>query len=341
MASLAMFLVWRVIVIIVMTCVLLLAYRKYGDTPQHRRNILQFGGGLSIAVGLYFSSLFVLHQDSLVQDTRTDVRLPQRTMIVSGYVEVPVIANTVYETLDPRAKSFVSLPRSFNRQGGAQLTYQFWLYLDDVTPATVANKMILLRGDSKVYSWNDAKGVSNQGVAIACPSISFGSTYDKISICFNTLDSILNRFDTHSQDADPALDPDPRRNLLTLISKKWVLFTVVFEDNIPISEFENGLSLRFFVNDILYDYASYPGKTLRQNNGQLTLFPALDAGSAGINKARVADLSYYNYALEANDVKQVFDAGPPTYRSDVAGSSQNIGTPLYLSEYNKLDIYNS
>lgn len=338
MVSFAMFLVWRVIVIIVMSCLLLLAYRRYGDTPQHRSNVLQFGGGLAIALTLYYSSLFVMHQDNLVADTRVNVQELNRTMIVQGYIEVPVIANTVYETLDPRAKSFIGLPRSYNRQGGAQLTYQFWLFLDDVAASTVANKMILLRGDSKSYAWNDAEGNSNTGVAIACPSIAFGDTYDQIKIRFNTLDSILNEFVTKSQ-ASTSADPDPRRNMLTLISRKWVLFTVVFEDNMPISEFEDGLRLRFYVNDILYDYASYAGKTLRQNNGQLILFPALGGGTPGINKARIADVSYYNYALGADDVKQVYDAGPPTYRSSSLGSSESIGTPLYLSEFNKLDIY--
>lgn len=333
--------VWRVVVAILIICVLALAYRKYGDSVEHRRNVIQFGLGLAIALVLYYVSLLVLWQDKLVKDLRVDVRVPQRTKIIDGLIEVPVITDTVFETLDPRADSFVALPRSFNRQGGAQFTYQLWIFLDDVAPATVANKTILMRGDPKIYTWNDSSNVAQSGVAIACPSISFGDTYDQIQIRFNTLDSIGTVYNTKSLTTDPSQDPASRRQLLKLISKKWVLFTVVFEDNFPVSDFEDGVRLRFFLNDVLYDQATYPGKTLRQNNGQLILFPTLDGTGTGINKAKVADVSYYNYAVDAAAVKEVFDSGPPTHRSDIKAKAGNMGTPLYLSEYNKLDIYNT
>lgn len=336
-----MFLVWRVIIAIVIVCVLLIAYRRYGDSVEHRRNLIQFGVGLAIAACLYYVSLLLLWQDKLVRDSRVDVRVPHRTKIIEGFIEVPVITDTVFDTLDPRADSFVALPRSFNRQGGAQFTYQFWIFLDDVAPATVANKTILLRGDPKSYKWNDILGKPHTGVAIACPSISFGDTYDQIQIRFNTLDSIETVYKTKSLSIDPVEDPASRRQMLKLISKKWVLMTVVMEDNMPVSEFEDGLRLRFFVNDVLYDQATYAGKTMRQNNGQLILFPTLDGNGTGINKARVADVSYYNYAVDAAGVKEVFDAGPPTRRSDISSKAENLGRPLYLSEYNKLDIYNT
>lgn len=335
------YLVWRVILTIVVACVLLLAYRQYGDTQTHRQNAIQFVGGLVIAFILYYASLAALKQDKLVHDSRVNVRDRQMTKIIDGYIEVPVITDTTYETLDARAKSFVALPRSFNRQGGAQFTYQFWIFLDDVSPSTVAGKTILLRGDPKTYKWNDSSGTASQGVAITCPSISFGDSYDHVKIRFNTLDDIGTVYDTKSVSDDPAEDPASRRQLLKLISKKWVLFTVVFEDNLPISDFEDGLVLRFYVNDVLYDHATYAGKTLRQNNGQLILFPTLDQKAGGISKARVADMSYYNYAQDAAGVRQVFQAGPPTYRANLLGGAENLGSPLYLSEYNKLDIYNT
>lgn len=340
MTTFVMFLVWRVISIIVIAAVLFLAYRRYGDTVEHRRNVIQFGGGLAIAAGLYYASLFVLHQDKLVQDTRSDVRVLQRTKVVDGFIEVPVIANTIFDTLDPRARNYVALPRSYNRQGGAQFTYQFWIILEDVAPAIVANKTILLRGDPKSYKWNDRQAQAHSGVAIACPMISFGDTYDHIKVRFNTLDNIENVYDTNTLTADPT-DLTSRRKMLKLISKKWVLFTLVFEDNMPISEFEDGLRLRFYVNDVLYDHASYPGQALRQNNSQLILFPTLDTSVGGINKSRVGDLSYYNYAQDVEGIKQVFDAGPPSARSDIGGTGESLGAPLYLSEYNKLDIYNT
>lgn len=338
MPSFVAYLVWRVILITLLAIILALAYRRYGDTIQHRQNVVQFAGGLVIVLVLYYLSLFVLHQDSLVKDPAVDVSSLTRTMVLSGFIEVPIITDTVYETLDPRAASFVALPRSYNRQGGAQFTYQFWLFLDDVLTTTIANTTILMRGDPVTYSWNDAKGVvQGPAVAITCPSISFGSTFDEIKINFNTLDTVLNTYTTKA--LAPPDNPNSRRNLLGLMSSKWVLFTVVFEDNVPISEFEDGIMLRLYINDVLYDNASYPGKTLRQNNGQLILFPTLDGTSGSVNKARIGDVSYYNYAITADIVSQVFNAGPPTTRASILGKNESQGEPLYLSEYNKLGMY--
>lgn len=338
MTSFVVYVVWRVILITLLAIVLLLAYRRYGDTIQHRQNVAQFMGGLVIVLVLYYLSLMALRQDSLVQDTNVNVRVLQRTMILSGFIEVPIITDTVYETLDPRAASFVALPRSFNRQGGAQFSYQFWLFLDDVLTSTIANTMILMRGDPKTYSWNDSSGnVMGPAVAIACPSISFGASFDEIKIGFNTLSQVMNTYTTKA--IGEPLDPNSRRDLLGLMSSKWVLFTVVFEDNVPVSEFEDGVMLRFYVNDVLYDHASYPGQTLRQNNGELILFPTLDGTSGSVNKARIADVSYYNYAVDADSISQVFATGPPTTRASILGKDESQGEPLYLSEYNKLGLY--
>lgn len=342
MASIIAYLTWLVVYISIVLCLLLLCYRYYGDTPVHRSNVLQLVGGIVIVIGLYYGSLFVLHQDKLVKDMEVDVRKPQRIMIVDGFIETPLIADVQFNTLDPRAASYLSLPRSYNRQGGAQFTYQFWMFVNDTLPATVANKMIMMRGDTKSYRWSDKSGHVYNDIAIACPSISFGDTFDQIKIGFNTLDVIGNTYVTNSDAIANGMDGVSNRNLLKLTSKRWVLYTVVFEDNTPINEFEDGIKLRLFVNDVLYDYATYAGQTLRQNNGPLVLFPKTAKNdSGGIKQAKIGNLAYYNYAQDASDVKQVYDQGPPSVRANIQGTNDTVGQPLYLSEYNKLDIYNS
>lgn len=289
MASIIVYLTRLVVLITVVLSVLLLAYRAYGDSPGHRSNVLQLTGGVIIVTMLYYASLLVLHQDKLVSDTRTDIRKPQKVNILDGFIEVPLIVHTRYETLDPRSASYLPLPQSFNRRGGAQFTYQFWIILDDVSSTNVANKIILMRGDTNTYAWNDISGstvVQNSGIAIACPSISFGATYDRINVAFNTLDRIGNLYQSPYMDGTDQSDPVGGRNLMKLMSKRWVLITVVFEDNVPVNEFEDGLRLRLFVNEILYDYQNYPGQTLRQNNGPLTLFPANGSTNSSISQCR-------------------------------------------------------
>lgn len=341
MASIIAYVVWCVVLLSALVCILALCYRAYGDSPAHRSQAMQLLGGIVVVVVLYHMLLLVMRQDKLVLDPQVDVRLPRMTKIIDGFIEVPTIANKAFDTLDQRAPNYLPLPRSYNRRGGAQFSYQFWLNVKDGTPSAVKDKIILLRGDNALYTWNDSANGHHSGVAIACPSISFGDTYDELKIRFNTLDQIENTYTTKTQTTQNVADTSARNNaLLKLILGKWVLFTVVFEDNVPVSEFEDGTRMRLYVNDLMYDSATYPGKALRQNNGQLFLFPSNGAGSGGLPGALICDLSYYNYAVEAEAIKKTYDAGQSQKRSNAPGTGENIASqPLYLSEYNKLDIY--
>lgn len=337
MGSVIVWLVWHVIMLLVVASVLALAYHTYGDTPEHRDQVIQIVGGVVIVTALYYMSLFVLHQDGLVKDVHVDVREPRRTKIIDGYTDVPLLVGQVFETLDARSRSYVDLPRSFNRFGGAQFTYQFWIFLDDVTASNVAGKTILLRGDPKTYRWTDRSRKEHSSVAVVCPSISFGDSYDDVRVKFNTLKDIETEFRTKPQTAE---DTTTRHNMIKLIVQKWALFTFVFEDNAPVSEFEDGVRVRFYVNDVMYEHATFAG-TLRQNNGQLCLFPSMPDAPGGIKGARIGDLSYYNYAQGADGVRAVYEAGPPQARAEDVRGRDNLGQPLYLSEYNKLDVYNT
>lgn len=331
MASIIAYIVWRIVMATALVCLLAAAYKAYGDTPPHRSHAAQLMAGLVFVAVLYYLLLLVMHQDKLVRDPQVDIRLPKQTQVVDGYIETALIANTTFDTLDIRAPHFISLPRSYNRKGGAQFTYQFWIYLTEASSA--ANMTILLRGDPKSYNWNDATGLPQSGVAIACPSIGFGSTYSELVINFNTLDGIRNTYSTTP--TNNAAPSNARQNMLSLILKKWALFTIVFEDNIPVSEYEDGIRMRLYLGDVMFDSVPYPGKTMRQNNGQLYLFP-----TGGIQGAKVGNLSYYNYALEGDAIKLINDRGPPTSRSTIQNAGTDVaGQPLFLSEYNKLDVY--
>ena len=107
----------------------------------------------------------------------------------------------------------------------------------------------------------------------------------------------------------------------------------------PINDFEDGVIVRFYVNDFLYDIHRVRS-ALRLNNGDLHLFPSCTKSSV-LKQARIGNLAHYNYALSNLSVRDIYDAGPPRHlATDLAGAS-SLGHPLYLSEQNKLDNANS
>ena len=314
---------------------------------------LQIAAGVAVVIAVYVASLWLLQNDQLVADPSA-VRPPKQAVrILDGYAEASTVANNSWSTINPNAFNYTPMKRSYNRKGGAQFSYSVWLYLRDTSAQNVANKTILMRGDSTLYTWRRepsataAAGAAGSpeafsGVLIACPRIAFGDTFDSLAISINTVTEPVVKFAVKPHaESDPTLaayDPSLRHNALKLIQNRWALLTFTFEDHVAISDFEAGVSVRFYLNDTLYASFRSP-QTLKQNNGDFYLLPTID-GSTSIAAATVGNATYYNYAMSTTDAAAVFRAGPPRYAAKtIAGGG--LGEPLYLSEYNKLDVYNT
>lgn len=323
---------------------------------------LQVGGGIAVVLVVYALSLWLLQNDQLVVDP-SDLRPPKSSAkILDGYASTSQVANKSWSTVNQDAFSSVALRRSFNRKGGAQFSYSIWLNIRDTSAANVAGRTLFMRGDARSYTWikeptpgaaGGAGGAGGapatmNGVLIACPRVSFGPTFDSLAVQVNTVSEpvvVFNTTPVAAEGVDPAtgqaLDTSLRHNALKLMQAKWALLTFVFEDHVAISAFEDGLSARFYLNDVLYASWTAPS-ALKQNNGDFFLLPAFDSETElrPIKDAMVGDATYYNYALSTEDAARIFQQGPPRHPAKDL-SSGGMGEPLYLSEYNKLDIYNT
>jgi hypothetical protein len=329
--------------------------------------------GLLLVWVVYRMSLWLMRKDQLVLDKRK-ATARQDVRIIDGFIDTPLIAGRVLDTRNPKARTYTPLPRSFNRRGGAQFTYYFWLYLGDSSEDNVKNRIILLRGDPTAHSYTRSTKLTDAAVAasgtatwgapvrvsgrpfVKCPMISFGSSYDTLEVAFNTADNPDERIRIEpsrypAPNNGSADDPSARHHVMKLIRKRWALLTFVFEDNVAITDFEDGIIVRFYINDIMYQ-VDKRRSSLRQNAGDLHLFPTVRSLTApqgatpaepdsGLKGSRIGDLTYRNYAMSMAAVREVFEAGPPThFASDLAGHNE-LGEPLFLSVYNKLDVYNT
>ena len=309
--------------------------------------------GLLVVFAVYRMSLWIMRKDQLLVDERQNRKPQESTKVVDGFIDTPLITNRSFDTRNPHAKSYVRMPRSFNRKGGAQFSYSFWMFIDDTLPTNVRNRVILTRGDSDSYKYSRTTNQTDAVLTlppevevmnrplVKCPSIAFGDTYDSFVVTFNTLDN-----PDESVSITPsrtAKDPTARHNVIKLIKHKWALLTFVFEDNVAINDFEDGIIVRFYINDIMYQ-VDKRNSTLRQNAGDLVLFPPPAAGGAqdsGLKGARIGDLTYHNFALSGTSVRDIYNGGPPRhFATDLAGHNM-LGDPLHLSIYNKLDVYNT
>lgn len=303
--------------------------------------LLQVGIGVAIVVAVYYIALAFLHDDRLAADDRSKLNNPQqRTLVMDGWIDSLNLVGKRFTTINKASMSFLPMPRSYNRNGGAQFSYAFWMFFSgDASQKDIRNKDVFVKGDTRPYRYERTRAnIDNRetvmeqetDMIIKCPRLRFGDRFSDFVLEFNTHDNMNQKVFLNSQENDT--DISIRHNLMSMVQKKWVLITLTFEDNIPINDFENGIVVRMFVNDLLY-HTHRINSALRQNHGDLHLFP-----SGHVPGFRIADFAYYNYALGFKEIKEIFKRGRPEHRASM--DEDPIGTPLYMSEYNKIDVHN-
>jgi len=313
-----------------------------GEASPGGRNIvsivIQVVVGLVVSYIIYIIALAVMKVDKLVIDEKYDVVKKRETIVIDGFIDASM-QNVKFNTVMPMANNYMPIRPSVNIKGGAQFTYSFWMHIDQSAASSVANKIILLKGDARAYDFTVIdKSVKDKPITyskveplVFCPMIKFGKNEKSFDICFNT----LNRYDEVMKVVDiKSKDSNYRNNLLATLTGTWFMVTVTFEDNVPINEFENGVQVKFYINDIMYQMGKFRS-ALKQNSGDLHLFP----NSASMSGVKLSNLKYYNYILGERDISSLALAGANTTSSSVYMTTMS-GKPPVLSDYNKLDIYN-
>lgn len=296
--------------------------------------VIQVILGFAVAIFVYWISLQALRADSLIV-LQTDPNVKSTTNIIMGYAESSQVASQSFNTVNSFATSYIPINPSSNIKGGAQFTYSLWLNVGNLESAR--KKVIFMRGDRQKYTYNKKTGQREQDIEVKdyvsfCPMLEFGSMNGVIdfNVRFNTSREIDEQLNINSTTSSNSIY---RSNMMSLLTKQWFLITLVFEDNIPINDFENGLSVKFYVNNALYKSQTYPAM-LKQNNGNLFMFP-----SGSVDNCKISNFKYYNYALGPKEIAANATDGPSSTAQKSVTSS--FIQPLALSDYNSMDIYNT
>lgn len=308
--------------------------------------IMQVLLALVILVILYIITLVVLNIDAIVINQSNVVKPKETTVIIDGYAPVSYLSNRVFNTFNSHADNFKKIGRSVNSMGGSQFTYQFWIKIDDPNDSYFKDLIVLLKGDNKkykiaFYDKDTNKKTEEKGpdTYLACPMIKFVDSYRHMRVSFNTINSPLTYVDINMNPEDTIIG---RRNALSLLPLSWYLLTFIIEDNVsPQSYAENGINFRFWINDFPYQDTTpssngmLRNNTLKQNDGSLYLFPSsTDQGSF----LKLGDVKYFNYSLTDDEIRSAYKNGPPT--KTAADLKNNVSEPPYLTEFNKIDVYN-
>lgn len=294
------------------------------------RFVVQVAVALVVFAILNNAALMIMKYDEIVDDPTKLVK----QVIFKGWVETNGFTSKQYNTHNVFSTNYKKLPHSMNKMGGAQFSYTMWVKLNDLSASNVADKVLFLHGDKNAYAYTTTVGNLTQnhvGTVVKCPLVKFGDSADSLLVEFNTTTEVSA---TAEISRIKSMDETVRHNVFSLMPGKWALFSFTFEDDRRYGEHEDGVVFKFYINDILYHTQRYSG-ALRLNQGDLNILP-----TGAISDGYLADLTYYNYALEVDAIKQVVVAGPSKERYNDLAGDPSFNQPLYLSQYNKLEVAN-
>lgn len=299
--------------------------------------------GIIIVYIIYLLSTIAIKADKLAIDMEKDLSRKRKINVINGYIDSnnKIIINTIIQF----ANNYLPITPSMNIKGGAQFTYQLWLFIED--PNVIGDKMIFIKGDPKLYTYKVQEQKYNISTktmepsytrkAVSqiakCPMLSFKGGGDpgtvEFNLKFNTLHNLDESFDIVNIKSEKTIY---RNNIMSIFSKQWFMVTIVFQDNMPINDFETGIVVKFYLNDVMYQQKVY-NSALKQNDSELILFPEVIQG------CKMTDFSYYNYAIGDDEVINTYKKGPTLTASTSFGSVSN--SISQMSDYNRMDIWNA
>lgn len=228
--------------------------------------------------------------------------------VVEGVADARSLHQRSWDTFNPMMPNYLPLPRSVNRKGGAQFSYTFWMKLTDTDDATVAGKVLFMRGDAKKYALQKFENAAGSAVSplttdnyttqiVKAPLVRFGSTYRDVVLECNTTNDIEQRF------APTALTRE-QNEILAMVPGRWAMYTFVLEDNVPIDDFENGIVAKTYINDVLFHRQTARG-ALRQNPGPFHVLPNADL----LQGAFLGNIMYVPFAMTSEEVGWLYAKG--------------------------------
>jgi hypothetical protein len=283
-----------------------------------------------IFIALNNIAVFIMKREEIIDDP---TKLVRQTLF-KGWVETKGFYNKQFNTYNRFASNYKKLPHSVNILGGSQFTYSVWVKFNNVSAENLGNKVLFLKGDKKQYPYSvtvNKQATNASDYLVKSPIVKFGDSANELIVEFNTTKNLNQRVVI---DRVPSSDETQRHNVFSLVPGKWMLMTFIFEDNRTYDNPEDGVIFTFYLNDILYHTSRVQG-ALRLNQGDLNILP-----NSAIQDGFMADLTYFNYALNVNDVRALVAAGFTNARYNEMESDPSFNQPLYLTQYNKLEINN-
>ena len=242
----------------------------------------------------------------------------------------PNISSGSYSTIRDQNLTDVGLTKSMSN-----------LAFDNTKPF-----VLFVRGENNAVAYKNTCGNMKMDVLVKQPLIKFEQNYNVMTIELNTQDKPdamqEKARNTCNSSESSWLELNKYRigvqNVKQQLAGKWNMITLVVQDTYPGDPLpmRNKVRIRLYINGTMELDRYLDGKLseisskatlLRPNNGSLFVAPTIKANISGdntsgtltsltvdpttlnTNQLLMADLSYYNYAIDGSVIKSLFGAG--------------------------------
>jgi len=251
---------------------------------------------------------------------------------------------TYYDTIDPLNGKYIEFTPSINQSGGAEYSYNFWLFLDKTKLKTgrIDDKILFFKGTKTPVYYNykqtgNCMAYNKPYFLVKNPLVRLADYGNSIIIEYNTLSNpdALNSDGQTIDDTNNCFSDKNNNNMLGIYNlndssfdKQFFMVTIVLKETSSSNDvlYKNNTNCKMYINatlvldrNITSPYNSDVGSTaMRFNKGRFWINPIaknnnIDAAdNTSINNENVilmSNLFYYNYALDIISISKLYDKG--------------------------------
>lgn len=267
-----------------------------------------------VIVIVLFVIAFYIYNREYITAIQTASQLRKRVDIFKGIKDLKYNKNELYDTYDKTHPTYKDLQISVNQKGGAEFTYNFWMYKDNTINLTrdalpiktdqglrTDDIVLLLKGIKKTYNYRGLCGTPKTDVLVKCPLIKLQSDLDVMTVEINTVSSPDSVHEMSRNTCSDASKDWKKMNSHILaieglskpnFDKKWFMVTVVMQDVTPVDPlpFRNRVRIMIYVNGVIELDRYVDGRLssvaddasiIRQNMAPLYVAPTLKVDRNG------------------------------------------------------------
>ncbi len=265
-------------------------------------------------------------------------------IIFDGWINLSISSSWGYNTYNKASMSFKDLTPSINQNGGAEYSYNFWIWVDkeQLNSINTTDDVVLLLRGSKIkvpYLSNTNCEVFNKGstVLVKNPLIRMKKDGTAIIVEYNTITGP----DAYRENGNNVINCasaswyDKNKGLLGIYNmndyiynRKWFMLTIVLREITPENDilYKNKTSCKIYINAInILDrivespYNGVNGSAVMKHNraplyvnpGNIYAYSSADEEKNPFEGKgdclNMANLTYHNYALSDTDILQLFN----------------------------------